>query len=189
MTRNKQLSTRKINTKQMALVGLMTAVICLLAPFSIVLPFSPIPISLGTFAIYLTVTVLGRKHGFLSVLLYLLLGFAGLPVFTGFTGGAGRLLGPTGGYMIGYLFIAFIYGSFVDRWSHRLFVCFLGMLLATAICYAFGTIWLAMQSELDFLSALAASILPFIPGDLVKMGITMTIGYQIRMRLKKAALI
>lgn len=189
MTVNNQVSTHKINTQQMALIGLTTAVICLLSPFSIVLPLSPVPISLGTFAIYLTLTILGRRRGFISVTIYLLLGFAGLPVFTGFTGGAGKLLGPTGGYMIGYLFMALIYGSFVDRWARRHFICFLGMLFGTAVCYAFGTIWLAMQSGLDCRAALTAGVLPFIPGDFIKMGLALTIGYQIRMRLKKAALI
>ena len=86
----------------MALIGLMTAVICVLAPFSLNLPFSPVPISLGTLAIYFVISVLGMKSGTLSVVLYILLGLVGLPVFANFTGGAGKLFGPSGGYIIGY---------------------------------------------------------------------------------------
>lgn len=92
----------------------MTAVICVISPFAIAIPVSPVPISLATFAIYLTVIILGWEDGTISVLVYVLLGFAGAPVFTGFTGGAGKVLGPTGGYIIGYIFLAFIEGAFVD---------------------------------------------------------------------------
>lgn len=92
----------------------MTAVICVLSPFAIAIPVSPVPISLATFAIYLTVIILDWEDGTISVLVYVLLGFAGAPVFTGFTGGAGKVLGPTGGYIIGYIFLAFIEGAFVD---------------------------------------------------------------------------
>ena len=85
-------------------IALMTAVICVISPFAIAIPVSPVPISLATFAIYLTVIILGWEDGTISVLVYVLLGFAGAPVFTGFTGGAGKVLGPTGGYIIGYIF-------------------------------------------------------------------------------------
>lgn len=175
--------------QQMTLIGLMTAVICILAPFSVILPFSPIPISLGTFAIYLTANILGMKRSFISVALYLLLGFAGLPVFTGFTGGVGRLLGPTGGYLIGYLFIALICGYFTDKWNNNVLWHLLGMLLGTVVCYAIGTIWLSYQASLTFFAALSAGVLPFIPGDIIKLIIATTIGHQVRKRLKKAALI
>ncbi|MBE5883776.1 MAG: biotin transporter BioY [Lachnospiraceae bacterium] len=178
-----------INTGQMALIGLMTAILCIIAPISIFLPFSPVPLSLGTLAIYFVVTVLGMKRGIISVTLYLLLGFAGLPVFSGFSGGAGKLFGPTGGFIIGYLFIALICGAFVDKWYHRPFICILGMLLGTAVCYAFGTIWLAREARLTFSSALVTGVLPFILGDLIKLALAMTIGYQVRNRLNRSALL
>ena len=92
----------------------MTAIICVIAPFAITIPISPVPISLATFVIYLTIIILGWRDGVISVVLYVFLGFAGAPVFTGFTGGAGKVLGPTGGYIIGYIFLAFIEGAFVD---------------------------------------------------------------------------
>lgn len=177
------------NIQQMTLVGLMTAVICILAPFSVILPFSPIPISLGTLAIHLTAAILGMKRSIISVTLYLLLGLAGLPVFTGFTGGIGRLLGPTGGYLIGYLFIALVCGYFTDKWGNRMLPNLLGMVLGTVICYAFGTLWLSHQANLSLTAALSTGVLPFIPADIIKLILAATISYQIRKRLKKAALI
>ena len=88
-----------MNTKHLALTGLMAAVICILGPISLPIPISPVPVSLGFFAVYLTVYILGMKMGSASVLIYVLLGFVGLPVFTGFSGGIGKVLGPTGGFI------------------------------------------------------------------------------------------
>ena len=173
----------------MALIGLMTAVICVLAPFSLNLPFSPVPISLGTLAIYFVISVLGMKSGTVSVVLYILLGLVGLPVFANFTGGAGKLFGPSGGYIIGYIFMALICGWFTDKWADKAVLRFLGMLLGTAACYLFGTAWLAYQMSLTFPQALMAGVIPFIPADLVKLIIAMLLGYQLRKRLLKAGLI
>lgn len=179
----------KINAKQLALAGLMTAVICILAPFSLNIPVSPVPISLGTLAIYFVVSILGMKYGTVSVAVYILLGLVGLPVFSNFTGGAGKLFGPTGGYIIGYLFMALICGFFIDKWSDHLLLNFLGMVLGTAVCYLFGTVWLAVQASMTFSQALAAGVLPFIPADLVKLILAMLIGRQVRKRLLRAGLL
>ncbi len=177
------------NVKQLALTGLMAAVICVLGPLAINIPVSPVPISLGTLGIYLAVSILGMKLGTLSVVVYILLGFAGVPVFVNFTAGAGKLFGPTGGYIIGYIFMALICGFFVDKWGGRIFTCFLGMLLGTAVCYLFGTVWLAFQSSLNFPQALEAGVIPYIPFDLVKLILALALGSQIHGRLKKNGLL
>ena len=109
----RSIAKGKLTLKQITLTGLMTAVICLLAPLSLNIPISPVPISLGYLAVYFVLSVLGMKLGVLSVVAYILLGLAGIPVFTGFTGGPGKLLGPTGGYIVGYIFMALICGYFV----------------------------------------------------------------------------
>lgn len=176
-------------TKTFTLTGLMAALICILSPLAFPLPFSPVPISFGTLAICFSAYVLGLKKGSLSVLIYILLGLAGLPVFTGFMGGPGKLFGPTGGYITGYLFLALICGFFADKghgkWQPALF----GMLLGTLVCYLFGTAWLAFQTHVSFLSALAVGVLPFIPGDLVKITIAMLLGGSLRKALIRAHLI
>lgn len=176
-------------TKQMAVIGLMTAVVCIIAPISLNIPISPVPLSLGTMAIYFTVTVLGMKRGTVSVLLYILLGLAGLPVLSNFTGGAGRLFGPTGGYMIGYIFLSLILGFFVDHWKNRPVTNLIGALLATLVLYLFGTLWLAYQLHLGFMAALWAGVIPYIPGDLVKIAIALAVGMQLRKRLLAADLV
>ncbi len=178
-----------LTLKQITLAGLMTAVFCLLGPISLNIPISPVPISLGMLAIYFVTSVLGMKLGTFSVLAYILLGLAGVPVFTGFTGGAGKLLGPTGGYIIGYLFMALICGFFVDKWGNRILPEILGMVLGTVVCYIFGTMWLAHQASYTFPQALAAGVLPYIPVDAVKLAIALIAGRQIRARLLKAGLL
>lgn len=188
---NESITTAKLkfSVKQLALVGLMTAVICVLGPLALNIPISPVPISLGTLAIYFVVSVLGMKLGTVSVLIYILLGLAGVPVFASFTAGPGKLFGPTGGYIIGYIFMALICGFFVDKFGKQLPLYFLGMLLGTAVCYLFGTLWLGYQMELSFPKALMAGVIPYIPGDLVKLVIAMVVGFQIRKRLLKAGLL
>ncbi len=188
---NNNLSNMNISitTKNMAMVGLMTALICILAPFSLSIPISPVPISLATMAIYFAIVVLGMKLGSLSVTLYLLLGLAGLPVFSGFSGGAGKLFGPTGGYLIGYLFMAFICGFFIDHWRSNIPVTLLGMLLGTTVCYLFGTAWLAYQLSLPFYRALMLGVIPYIPGDLIKLTGSMLLGYHLRKRLVQASVL
>ena len=179
----------KFSVKQLALVGLMAAVICVLGPWALNIPVSPVAISLGTLAIYFVVSVLGMKLGTISVMIYILLGLAGVPVFTNFTGGPGKLFGPSGGYIIGYIFLALIAGFFVDKFGTNQFVCFAGMVSGTIVLYIFGTFWMGYQMDLTFTQALMAGVVPYIPGDLIKIVIAMTVGGQIRKRLVRAGLI
>lgn len=209
---------RSLRINRIVSIALMTAVICVTSPFAIAIPVSPVPISLATFAIYLTVIILGWEDGTISVLVYVLLGFAGAPVFTGFTGGAGKVLGPTGGYIIGYIFLAFIEGAFVNgarkarpykeglrkrsplRYGNRPYEetvgasytsapILLGMVLGTIVLYVFGTLWLMRQAGLTLVAALSAGVLPFIPGDIVKMIVALFAGTKIRSALVKSNLI
>lgn len=175
-----------LTVSQIAVIGVMTAVTCVLAPLS--LPIGPVPISLTNLAIYFSLYTLGTMKGTISYLVYLLLGLVGLPVFSSFTSGPGKLFGPTGGYLIGFIPMAIIAGLVIDRYINKRVVCLLGMIAGTAICYLFGTVWLAYQANMGFQAALMAGVIPFIPGDLIKMVFAMLIGPQIRSQLKRANL-
>ena len=150
------------------------------------IPIGPVPISLTNFAIYLSLYLLDWKKGTISYILYLLLGLVGLPVFSGFTGGIGKLAGPTGGYIIGFIPMAIIAGIVIDKFSQR-WIQILGMIVGTAICYAFGTAWFCIQAGYTVSAALAVCVIPFIPADLIKMVIAMIIGPEIRKRLGAVA--
>lgn len=175
--------------KQMALVSLMTAVICVLAPFSLTLPTSPVPISMGNMVVCFAVIVLGMKHGLLSVFLYLFLGLIGLPVFSNFTGGIGKLLGPTGGYLIGYLLLALLLGLFMERYNNRMLTNVFGAVMGMLLLYFGGTVWLAFQMQLDFMSALWVGVIPYIPMDCIKIALSLIIGSHLRKQLSRAGLI
>jgi biotin transport system substrate-specific component len=177
---------KKINTRQLTLIGVMAAVTCILGPLS--LPIGVVPISLTNLAIYFAIYALGGKRGTLSYIVYLFIGLVGLPVFSGFSGGLPKLFGPTGGYLIGFVFMAFISGIFIDKFSNKIYMCFLGMVLGTIVTYIFGTAWLSYETHMPFNKALTVGVLPFIPGDIVKITIASLIGPQIKKRLISAGL-
>ncbi len=182
-------ATRGLNVKQLALTGLMTAVLCILGPLSLNIPISPVPISLGFLGIYFICSVLGMKLGTLSVVVYILLGLAGLPVFTGFTGGPGKLFGPTGGYIIGYTFMTLLCGLGVDKGKGRLLPTLAGMILGSVVGYLFGTVWLARQQSIGFVQALFLGVIPYIPVDIVKLAVGVAVGSRLRRRLLQAGLL
>lgn len=168
----------------LAMIAVMTAVTCILAPLSI--SIGPIPISFTNLAIYFALYLLGWKKGTVSYLVYILIGIIGLPVFSGFTGGIGKFLGPTGGYIVGFIPMAIIAGILIDRFKNR-WIQLLGMLAGTAVCYAFGTAWYCLQTGSSLVPALSLCVFPFIPGDLVKMVAAMLLGPVIRERIRIAS--
>ena len=178
--------TKRTNT--LTKIALMAALQCIISPFAIAFPISPVPMSLATLMLYLSVYILGKKHATISCGIYLLIGLVGIPVFSGFTGGAGKLLGPTGGYLIGYLALTWIGGWCVEKWS-TYWLQGLGLVIGTAGCYLFGTVWLTYQAGMDFMAALGVGVLPFIIGDVVKIVIGVAVGNLIRKRLVKAGVV
>ena len=170
------VDNQKIRTKQMVLIALMTAVTCVLGPLSIPLPFSPVPISLTNFAIFLAIFVLGMKNGTISFIIYLLLGAVGVPVFSSFRGGFQVLAGPTGGYLIGFIFLALIMGFALEHFDRKLVPTIIGMIIGMAVCYAFGTVWLAKLLSLSFKEGLMMGVIPYLPGDAAKIIIAAIVG-------------
>ncbi len=177
----------RMSASTIALVALMTAVLCILGPLSI--PIGPIPLSLATFVMYFSAVLLGWKKGTLSCVIYLLIGFVGLPVFSGFSAGPGKLLGPTGGYMIGYLFLVWISGWFVEKFPGKKGMYFLGMVTGTAVCYIIGTVWLSYQAEMTFAAALMAGVVPFVIGDLLKILVAVGVALVVKKQVTKAGYI
>ena len=181
----KPAAARRGQAYYMTMSALMAAVTCVLAPLSV--PIGPVPISLTNLVIYISLYLLGGRWGTVSCLVYVLIGAAGLPVFSGFAGGLGRLAGPTGGYIAGFLPMALLAGWVIDRGGSRL-VQLAGMVLGTAVCYAFGTAWYCFVADVPPLAALGACVFPFIPFDLGKMVLAMAAGPLLRRRLEQSGL-
>lgn len=167
----------------MILIALMTAVTCILAPLSIPIPMSPVPITLTNLVLFFSIYILGWRNALISLIVYLLLGLVGLPVFSGFSGGLAKMAGPTGGYLIGFLFLVLIAGPFIDRAKTTPLLCAAGMVLGMAVTYAFGTAWLAYQMEISFFAALSIGVLPYLAGDAVKIILALIAGPILKKRL------
>lgn len=175
---------RTITIKKMAIVSLMTAILCILSPVSIPIFISPVPVSLGVLAVYLTAYVLEPVESLISVVLFLLLGIFGLPVFSGYSGGVAKILGPTGGYLVGFLFTVYISSLFIHLKKGIIFDI-LGMILGLALCYLLGTIWFSYQQGKGFLASLLLCVVPFLLGDAIKIAVASIIGHEISKRLDK----
>ena len=157
-------------TYELVLIAMCAAVTCILAPISVPLA-GEVPISLCTFAVMLAAILLGA----LSQLIYVLLGSAGLPVFAGWTGGLGIVMGVTGGYIIGYIPMAFVTGLIYDKFGRnargaaKILTMVLSMLAGTAVLYVLGTAWFIAQTHMNLAASMAACVIPFLPGDALKI--------------------
>ncbi len=149
-----------------ALFAALTAVGSFL---SIPLPFSPVPIVLQNLFIMLAGLLLGPKWGAASVGIYLLLGAIGLPVFAGGTGGIAHFAGPTGGYLIAYLPAVVLIGWIARRNGNATLFDALALLAGTAVIYAVGIGWLKIALGVSWGRALTIGMLPYLPGDLLKL--------------------
>jgi biotin transport system substrate-specific component len=139
-----------------------------LAQVRIPLPFTPVPVTGQTLAVLVVGAALGARKGAASLLLYLLAGFAGLPVFHGGTSGAAVLLGPTGGYLIGFVAAAWLVGALAARGlDRRIPTALLAFLAGEVVIYLFGVAWLSLF--LGFKGAIIGGLLPFLIGDAIKL--------------------
>ena len=173
------MTKSKFSVKEIAFIGVITAMICVVAPFAI--HIWSVPVAFANFVIMLGIYVLGVRDSLISCLLYLTIGAIGVPVFAGMKGGFGVLTGTTGGYLVGYLALIGVAGLFICRLSKgNRFLDFLGLLLGTAVLYAFGTAWLAIVGKMTFVQALFAGVIPFIPFDLAKIVAVAAVGPLLR---------
>ena len=173
--------------KSMVFVALMAAFLCIFSPISIPLPL--VPITLQTFGVFLVSALLGWKRGTVAVLIYLLLGLIGLPVFSGWTGGFSSFATPSSGYIIGFLFTALLTGFLIDRFSRQFWMYPVAMAAGLAVCYLFGTIWFLvymnvwMSTPYSFWEAVLICVLPFLVGDAVKIAAAAALSYPLRKQL------
>ena len=176
-----------VNVRWLTTTALMAAVLCVLGPLS--LPIGPVPISLTSLALYFMVFMVGPKMSAAACVIYILIGFAGLPVFSGFSGGPQKLAGPTGGYIIGFLPMIMIIGLIVERFQKNLFLRILAGVIGTAVLYAMGTAWLARGTDMTFGTALGVGVIPFAGLDFIKICAAAVLAPVIRGRLIKAGLL
>lgn len=162
-----------MKTKDIVYIGIFAALMAICSWISIPLT---VPVTLQTFAVFLAVSLLGGKRGTISVVIFILLGAIGVPVFQGFSGGFGVLLGTTGGYIIGFIFTALIMWLFEHFFGRKIWAQIVSMILGLVVCYAFGTAWFIYvyaraNGAISVMTALGWCVIPFIVPDICKIAL------------------
>lgn len=169
-----------MKTKDITLISVMAALVCVAGPLSL---GEPVPISLCSFAVYLAGAILGWKKGPLAVLVYLLIGAIGVPVYAGFSAGFSKIAGVTGGYLVGYIPCALLTGLAVKDGQmkpEKPWLLPMMMVAGTAALYLIGTAWFMAQTGNGLAASLAMCVLPFLPGDAVKIVAATLLAWPVR---------
>lgn len=173
-----------LSIKEITLVGMCAALMAIFSQLSIPLPFTTVPLTLQTLGLVLLAIILEHKLGTLSIIIWMLVGVIGIPVFAGFASGIGVVLGPTGGYIIGFIFMSFIIGYSASKNNTNLL--FLGVYVGQAVQYTFGVVQLKIIMGLNLNEALISGLYPFLVKDIIVITIAVFIGLSIKKSLKKA---
>lgn len=173
MVTEKQAVSKSLTTKDLVYTALFTTLIAICAWISIP---TTIPFTMQTMGVFVAVGILGMKRGTLSVLMYILLGAIGVPVFAGFSGGMGVVFGTTGGYLIGYLVAALLSGGMIKLFGKSIPVMAVAMVVGLVACYAFGTAWFMYlyarnTGAVALGTALSWCVFPYVIPDLIKIGL------------------
>ncbi|MBE5992006.1 MAG: biotin transporter BioY [Paenibacillaceae bacterium] len=165
---------KNLKTKEITLCALFASLTAILSQITI--PIGPVPVNFAHLSTFLAAGLLGSRLGALSQLTFVLMGAAGLPVFSGFNGGLTRIAGPTGGYIIGYVVSAYVTGWVLERFGKRTVKTLaLSILAGWLVTYSFGTLWFSYITHTSFTAALSLCVIPFLPGDLLKTCITIVL--------------
>lgn len=157
----------KSRTVKIALCGMFAATTAVMAQIAI--PLGPVFINFAHISVFLSAGILGAKYGAVSQLVYIVLGIMGLPVFSGFSGGVHRLMGPTGGYIVAYVLAAYIVGLVIKHFGRKSSkVLIVAMILGWLVTYTLGTLWYCYVTDTSIVAALSICVFPFIIGDIVK---------------------
>lgn len=177
------MAQETLTTRGMIYASLFGALTAMGALISI--PLQPVPVTLQTMFMYLAGSLLGGSLGALSQVIYVILGAIGLPVFSGGKAGLGVFLGPTGGYLVGFVAAAFVTGKIVrSRPDAGLVWLVFAMLAGTAVVYALGVLQLVLVGKLSLEKASAVGVLPFLPGDALKIAAASVITLKVRDRIR-----
>lgn len=171
----------KFTVRDMCFIAMFAVIIAVCSWISVPLT---VPITLQTFGVFAALGVLGGKKGTIAVIVYVLLGAVGLPVFAGFKLGIGTLLGTTGGYIIGFILSGIVYWAITDKFGTKLAVTVIAMALGLLVCYAFGTAWFMIvytrsKGAVTLWSALGWCVFPFIIPDAIKIALAILVSERV----------
>ncbi len=177
------INSKKLTIKDMCQIAIFTAIIVVMAQITIPMPFG-VPMTMQTFAITLAAVVLGAKKSAYAILVYVLMGSVGMPVFAGFKGGIGALVGPTGGFLLSFPIMAYIIGYGAEKLPNK-FYFILFLILGIASNYTVGVLMFCMIMPADIMTGITACVLPFIPTEVIKATLASVAGIKIKKKLGK----
>lgn len=180
---------RSFSLLEIVYIGICAALLAVCSQIYIPLPPPLVQFTMQTFAVFCTLELLGGKRGFCAILVFILLGAAGVPVFSGMQGGFSVLLGKTGGYIVGFLLTALIYWAMTHFLGNKLWVRITALVTGLLVCYAFGTIWFiriytSQTGAVGVMTALGWCVLPYLLPDAAKMVLAFVLTGQVRKQLK-----
>ena len=175
-----------MSIKKMSLIAIMASLMAVCSWLTIP---TIVPFTMQTFAVFCSLLLLGGKFGLTSIVLYIFMGCIGLPVFSGFQGGIGHIVGPTGGYLIGFVFTAVLYLLLEPLFPRFSKLRLLALLCGLIICYLVGSIWFQVffkmrESSYSFSMVISTCVLPYIIPDLIKLAMAYHISNRIRKEVR-----
>ena len=184
-----QTAASRFRTLDLAYIALFAVLMAVCAWITVPLPKPLVQFTMQTFAMFTALLVLGGRRGLYVMVVYLLLGAVGMPVFSGFRGGMGVLLDTTGGYIIGFAASALLYWLVTAKWGDSLPVAIIACVLGLAVCYAFGTAWFLVvyarnSGPIGLATALGWCVFPYIIPDLVKLALAVVLSRRVKQFLK-----
>ena len=171
------------NVRRMVLCAMFTALVAVCSQIAVPMPWG-VPINLALFAVYMAGTMLGPVWGTASQVVFIALAAIGVPVLANFQGGPSAIFGKTGGYAIGYILTALITALLSKVLGRKFWALCVAMVVGCAACYVLGTIWFMILTGADLVSALGWCVLPYLPGDDVKIALASALTIQLDTRLK-----
>ncbi|MEG2789609.1 MAG: biotin transporter BioY [Romboutsia sp.] len=174
----------KLKTKELIICAMFASITAILAQISIPIPFSTVPLTMQVFAVTISGVILGAKKGFISQLIYVMVGAIGIPIFAQMSGGLGIIFGYTGGFIISFPIIALLIGYVSEKYEKIPYIM-ISMILALCINYMIGTIWYSFIAGVSMIEGFIVCVAPFIISDIIKISLATTIGINIKRRLKK----
>ncbi|MDE6427139.1 MAG: biotin transporter BioY [Ruminococcus sp.] len=171
------VSRKFLTTREMVLIAMFSAVIAVCSWISVP---TTIPFTLQTFGVFCTMNILGGKKGFFAILVYILLGAIGMPVFSGFSAGISALTSYSGGYIWGFLFLALVYLSAEKFVGRKLIVQVISLIIGMMVCYLCGTLWFMYVTKSTFIYGLSACVAPYVLFDALKLILALFVSERVK---------
>ena len=178
------MENKLFSNRDLVRIAVMSALTVVCSWITVHIPVISVPFTLQTFAVFFALEFIGGRNGTISFFVFILLGALGVPVFSGFNGGFGHLFGPTGGYLIGFVFSCLICWAFEKRFGYKSALHYVVLAAALIACYFCGTVWFSLYTNTPFITSLSVCVVPFIAPDVLKISLAVLLSVRLRKIIK-----